>query len=55
MALSFIMRLYFRYKFMNSFFARDLAIPALSLGLAYEGNRNVMVSRKPIRFPCDAA
>jgi len=40
---------------MNSFVAGDFAIPALSLGLAYEGDRNVMVSRKPVRFPCDAA
>ena len=40
---------------MNRFVAGDLASPALSLDLAYEGDRNVMVSRKTVRFPCDAA
>jgi hypothetical protein len=39
---------------MSSFVVGDLTSPALFLGLAYKGDRNVMVSGKAIRFPCDA-
>jgi hypothetical protein len=40
---------------MSSFIVCDLAFAARFLELADEGDRNVMVTGKAIRFACDAA